>query len=210
MALVQAAQQSWVTSLEPPNLNFPKFDEAEFVNAVTLAQRAAATLEPKINRLYEILKVGEADRELEISPRWQAGYDLAYGHTLAVKVRAESYNAMLAMAKTNLRFENEKNNTWRLVPAADVTTGSQAESLAGKAKLYLARVVEKHPGTPWALLAKKELASPIGWKWQESFTPPPQPPPEMQANNNNVVRPPQAEQAQMLPPPKPKRPAPKL
>ncbi len=210
LALVQAAQQSSVDSLEPPNLVFPKFDEAAFVNAVTFAQRAAATLEPKINRLYEILKVGEADRELEISPRWQAGFDLAYGHTLAVKVRAESYNAMLAMAKTSLRFTDEKNNTWRLVPANEVTTGSQTETLAAKAQSYLQRVVDLHPGTPWALLAQKEMASPIGWKWEESFTPPPQPPSEQPANNNNNVAPPQPEQAQMLPPPKPRRPVPKL
>ncbi len=137
LALIQAAQQSWVTSLDPPDLVFEKLDEVAFVNEVTLHQRAAATLEPKINRLYEILKVGEADRELEITPRWQAGYDLAYGHVLSVKIRAESYNAMLAMAKTSLKFENEKDNTWRLQPADEITTGSQAEALAKKAKMYL-------------------------------------------------------------------------
>lgn len=209
-ALVQASQQSWVTPLEAPDLVFPKFDEAAFVNRVTEAQRAAATVEPKINRLFEILKQGEADRELELSARWKAGFDLAYGSVLAAKIRAESYNEMLAMAKTSLKFHDPKNNTWRLMAADAVTTGSQSAKLGEKAKTYLQRVIAEHPETPWALLAQKELDTPIGWRWVESFTQPPTPPSEMQAANNNIVRPPQAEQAQMLAPPKVKRPPPKL
>ncbi len=209
-ALVQAAQQSWVTPLAEPDLVFTKFDEAAFVNAVSQAQRAAATVEPKINQLYEIIKAGEAHRELEISPRWKAGYDLAYGSVLAAKVRAESYNEMLAMAKTNLKFNDPKNNTWRLVPSDSISTGSQSEKLGAKAKTYLQRVIDEHPETPWSLLAQKELSTAIGWRWTESFTQPPAPPREMQASNNNVVRQPQAERAQMLVPPKVKRPVPKL
>ncbi len=209
-ALVQAAQQSWVTPLAAPELVFTKFDEAAFVTAISQAQRAAAMVEPKINQLYEILKTGEAHRELEISPRWKAGYDLAYGSVLAAKVRAESYNEMLAMAKTNLKFNDPKNNTWRLEPADSISTGSQSEKLGAKAKTYLQRVIDEHPDTPWSLLSQKERSTPIGWRWTESFTQPPAPPSEMQASNNNVVRAPQAERAQMLAPPKIKRPVPKL
>jgi hypothetical protein len=31
-------------------------------------------------------------------------------------------------------------------------------------------VVQNHSGTPWALLAQRELDEPIGWKWTEEFT----------------------------------------
>lgn len=210
-ALVQAAQQSWVTPLEARDLIFPKFDEADFVNRVSQAQRAAALVEPKIDRLFEILKTGEAERELELSARWKAGFDLAYGSIVAAKVRAESYNDILAMAKTKLKFQNPKNNTWRLVPADTISTGSQPAKLGEKAKTYLQRVIKEHPQTPWALLAQNELNTPIGWRWIEMYIEPPKPPSEMEvANNNNMVRRPEAERAQMLPPPKAKRPAPKL
>jgi hypothetical protein len=209
-ALVQAAQQSWITPLDAPARVFTKFDEAAFVNSVSIAQRSAATVEPKIDRLYESLKTGEAERELELSARWKAGYDLAYGNILAAKVRAESYNEMLALAKTSLTFQDPKNNTWRLVAADTITTGSQAAKVAEKAKTYLRRVMHEHPDTPWALLAKKELETPIGWRWVESYTEPPAPPQAMQPVNNNAVRAPQAERAQMLTPPKVKRPPPKL
>jgi len=114
------------------------------------------------------------------------------------------------MAKTNLKFTDPKNNTWRLVPANTIATGSQAAKLGDKAKTYLQRVANDHPDTPWALIAQKELGTPIGWRWVESYTEPPTPPGEMQPGNNNNVAPPQAEQAQMLAPPKVKRPAPKL
>lgn len=36
--------------------------------------------------------------------------------------------------------------------------------------MYLQRVVDDHPGTPWAMLAERELAVPLGWKWRESYT----------------------------------------
>ena len=133
------------------------------------------------------------------------------GRVLAVKVRAEGYNAMLAMAKTKLKFENAENNIWNLEPADDIVTGSQAQKLAEKAKFYLNRVIEEHPDTPWALLAAKELETPIGWKWIESRQEPPRPremrTPNNNNNNNNVPR---MERPLNLPKPKPKRQPPKL
>src|SRR5690606_22675547 len=105
---------SALTPMENPRYRFVKSSEAEFANALSEAQKDAAKLEPKINQLYEHLAQGEADRAKETSLRWQAGYDLAMGRVLAVKVRTEAYNAMLAQAKTGLKFKNEKNNTWVL------------------------------------------------------------------------------------------------
>lgn len=208
-ALVQAAQISKTGALQSPVLRFPKFNEAGFVTAVSTAQRGAALLEPKMQQLYTILKSGEADRPRETSLRWQAGYDLAYGRVIAGMIRSESYNAMLAMAKTKLKFENEKNNTWVLTPSNDVVTGGQAAKLATKAREYLQRVADEHPGTPWAMLAQRELATPIGWKWKETYTEPPAPPRQRMGNGNNVPRAnnPQPRQNAM---PKQKRPPPKL
>ena len=169
-ALVKAAQMTWLTPMDEPRLRFVKRDEAALANDLSEAQKEAAKLEPKVNGLYELLKIGEADRDKETTPRWQAGFDLALGRVLAVKVRTESYNAMLAKAKRGLRFEDEKNNTWVLDPADEISVGSQLESNAEKARELLERVVKDHPGTPWALLASRELEQPLGWKWTETFT----------------------------------------
>ncbi len=207
-SLVQAAQVSRVGALETPITVFPKLDEAVFVNLVNRAQRSAALLEPKLDQLYNILRQGESDRATESSPRWQAGYDLAYGRVLANKVRAEAYNAMLAMIKSKLQFQNERNNTWVLQPADTITTGSQAVAMADKARVHLQRVVDEHPGTPWAMLAERELATPLGWAWVERYTPPP-PQPNMQNNNNNNAVP-NVPQPQPLAQPLPSRPPPRI
>jgi len=207
-ALVQAAQMSWVTPMESPAMRFVKRSEGEFVNALTEAQKQAAKLEPKVEALYQSLRMGEADRAKESTPRWQAGYDLAMGRVMAVKVRTEAYNAMLAEAKRGVKFKQEKDNTITLQPDDAITAGSQLEKMAEKARIYLQRVIDEHPDTPWALLAKRELDEPLGWKWVESFTD--VSPPREGGGNNNNPPPRRDDQLRMLPKPPPSRPVPKL
>jgi len=204
LSLVQAANESWLSTMIPPRLQFQRWDEATFVNQVNQAQRPAALLENKINKLYDILKMGERDRKYEVVLRWKAGYDLAMGRVIATKIRAEGYNKLLAMLKTRLAFENPKNNVWVLKPSNTILTGSASEKLADKARQYLERVIEEHPGTPWEALARKELATPLGWELTETYQEPPQPPEPGNASNNNNRANPAA-----MPPQKPKR-TPKL
>jgi hypothetical protein len=204
VALVQAAQMSWTMPMEDVRLSFPKIDEARFAEDLSRAQRAAAKLEPRLIQLVGVLQQGEKDRPKELTPRWQAGYDLAMGRALATKVRTEGYNSMLALAKQGLKFENENSDTWVLKPSDEVTSGSVISKEAEQARTYLQRVVTEHPGTPWAMLAEKELAVPFGWKWTERFDNLVARQ-QMAANGNNA--PPRPE---MVPPKKPSRPAPKL
>ena len=219
MAVVQTAQRSWVAQMKEPRTRFEKLDEAAFVRAVTAAQIESAILEPQLNELYEGLRAGEVDRDLETSRRWQANFDLAMGRVMAVKVRTESYNAMLAKAKTSLKFEDEKSNVWELEPSAEILTGGTMKRMADKANQYLQRVVDEHPETPWAILAKRELQTPMGWKWVEEYLPPPPPPtprPAVPAASPTppppMPRPPRVlnEKPRMIPRAPVKRPPPKL
>jgi hypothetical protein len=120
--------------------------------------------------LVSILRQGESDRPKLTRPRWQAGFDLAIGRALAVKVRTEGYNAMLAQAKQGMTFKNPRDDTWLLRPAREVSVNSALAKDSAAATAYLRRVVDEHPGTPWAMDAKRELAQPLGWQWQERFT----------------------------------------
>lgn len=206
-ALVQAAEASRVTPMEEPQTRFVKRDDAQFAAELFEAQKKAAKLEPQIERLYQLLKQGEAARDDEETPRWQAGYDLAMGRVLAVKVRTESYNLMLAQAKRGMNPKDPKDNTWTLYVSDRVSVGSQWEALANRARMYLQRVVSEHPETPWALLAEKELATPLGWAWDESYTPL-DPPPAMNMANNIPL--PRDDQPRMLERPPPLRPVPRL
>lgn len=204
MALVQAASQSWTEQMEEIRLRFPKVDEGRLAQDLTMAQRAAAKLEPKIGQLVSILRQGEKDRDKVIEPRWRAGYDLAMGRALASKVRTEGYNSMLALAKQGMKFKDPKNDTWVLKPSNLIATGSAAEKEATQALFYLQRVVDEHPGTPWAMLAERELSTPFGWEWTEAFT---NVAGRMANQGNNNAPPPRMED---VPPRKELRPVPAL
>ena len=210
-ALVNAAKIR-VGSLEKPTTRFVKRDDASLASALTVAQQQAARLEDEFKVLAQILLPAEAYRDKETSLRWIAGYDLALGTLLAHKVRADGYNSMLAKAKRGMPFEDPKKNTWILVPDSAISVGSKLEKEGAAAVKLLKEVAERHKGTPWGLLASRELANPVGWKWVEEFTDL-NPPPRQVARNNPVnptPQPGQDDKARMLKPPPPKRPLPKL
>lgn len=172
------------------------------------AQKTAAKLEPRLSRLHDILESGVKDRKAEGSLRWQAGYDLALGRTLVAMARTKTYNAMLAMAKRGLEPHDPRNNTWTLHPSETVDSSSQLKRLAEEAQTYLRRVVTQHPQTPWATLAAKELARPLGWRWHDSFTLLPEDLARRRAANPNPM--PRNDPARMLPPRPVKRDVPRL
>ncbi|TWT33635.1 hypothetical protein KOR34_34680 [Posidoniimonas corsicana] len=168
-ALVRAAAMTWTMPMDQVRQVFEKVDDAEFAQALSLAQRDAAKLEPRLDQLTQTLAAGERDRRKEEELRWQAGFDLAYGRALAAKVRTEGYNAMLAQAKQGMKFEQEDSDTWIIQPSDNISTGSVLAKEAAKATELLAGVAQDHAGTPWALLAERELSTPLGWEWSEAF-----------------------------------------
>ena len=209
--LIQAAQIARVGTLDKPQQEFIKREEAIFVRDLSLAQQESARLAPELFALCTTLAEGDKSRGKETSPRWLASFDLSYGTAIAAKVRAESYNAMLAKAKRGMNFEKPESNTWNLKPTDKVNVDSKLEKEAKQATELLRGVVAKHKGTPWALLAEREIAHPLGWEWVESFTdldpkpkpgaPPRTPPPPRAAVD---------EKAKMMAPPPPKRPITKI
>jgi hypothetical protein len=205
-SLVEASQLSATTPMEGIRRRFPRIDDAQFARELSEAQKAAAKLEPKTNALVAILRQGERDRDKVAAPRWQAGFDLAIGRALAVNVRTEGYNAILAQAKQGLKFENPQSDTWVLRPSDSITISSALAKDADDAKKYLQRVVAEHQGTPWALDAAQELKQPLGWKWDEEFTDVAGRLARAEANRNR----PQPRPERPDPPPKPRRDPPAL
>ena len=204
-ALVEAAKNAEINPMEAPTLAFPRKDDGDLARLLSLAQRDAALLLDRVDRIYDTLEKGRPDRPNIEEKRWQAGYDLAMGRILALKVRTDAYNSMLGQAKAGMKFHKPDSDTWQLVPADDVSdVDSRTQKLAAQAKEFLQRVVTEHPGTPWALLAAEELETPIGYRWEERHTGVNKP--AMNAgNNNNNLSAPQDDKKKKLAPPKPKR-----
>lgn len=170
-ALVEAARSSEISPMESPVMTFPRKDDGALALLLGDAQKAAARIQPRIDALAELLKSGLPDRDAIQEKRWQAGYDLALGRVLALKVRTDSYNTMLAQAKAGMKFKDPKNDTWELQASADVSkAGSQTEKISQQAEMLLKRIEREHSGTPWALLAAEELKRPLGYTWTERFT----------------------------------------
>jgi hypothetical protein len=212
-AVLNAAQLSRAGTLSKPKMVFIKRDEASFTKELTDAQLESARLYPELSEMCSILAEGEKFRGKETSPRWLASYELSFGTALAAKIRAESFNAMLAKAKRGMNFSKPESNTWNLTPSDKVTVDSKLEKEAKLAKELLQNVVQKHAGTPWGILAGRELDHPISWEWVESTTDL-NPPARNPANRNppppNTPPMPDDDKARMLKPPPPKRPIKKV
>jgi hypothetical protein len=169
--LVEAARSVEVSPMQSPTMTFPRKDDGALSLLLSDAQKTAAQVQPRIDALAELLKSGLADRDAIKEKRWQAGYDLSLGRVLALKVRTDAYNTMLAQAKSGMKFKDPKNDTWVLEESDDVSkAGSQTEKVSQQATMLLNRVLQDHPGTPWALLAAEELRRPMGYKWVEKHT----------------------------------------
>jgi hypothetical protein len=168
MALHEAAKATWLAPMDNPKLKFAKRDEAAFAGDLTEAQKIAAKLEPQLLYLYDVLKRGEVDREKEATPRWQAGFDLAMGRVMAVKVRTQAYNMMLAAAKRGLKFkEREEQHLGRSSPPTRSKSAARWRRKPPRLASTSNASCKDHEGTPWAYLAQKELERPLGWTWQE-------------------------------------------
>ena len=167
LALHKAAKMP-ITNLPEPLTSFAKArNEAEFNRRLTQAQQLPAIVQPQIERLYSALRLGESDRAKLKSPRWQAAFDLAIGRVLAMKVRIDGYNSLLAAMKRGKQFEKPGSTTWILEGSDKIAGSSILSKTAGRARKYLQGVIDNHPNTPWAEMARLELETPIGWKWTE-------------------------------------------
>jgi hypothetical protein len=170
-ALVDAARTTEITPMQSPEMVFPRKDEGSLAELLGEAQKASALLQPQIDALEKTLRAGKDDRDKIKEKRWQAGYDLSLGRVLAVKVRTDAYNSMLAQAKSGMKFKDPQSDTWVLQESDDLSKlDSQTAKLAQQAKALLERVVKEHPGTPWALLAGEELKRSMGYTWTERRT----------------------------------------
>jgi len=81
-----------------------------------------------------------------------------------------TYNSACAKMKKDMpRFKKPDSNAWRLVPDEEIHYNEKAAAAAKEARALLQRVVASHPGTPWALLAERELKDAFGFQWTETY-----------------------------------------
>jgi tRNA A-37 threonylcarbamoyl transferase component Bud32 len=155
------------------SLNFPAADQPEFKEAMAKNQGIAERLAYGVDEARVAIMRGAERRARETSRQWQGHYDLVMGRFLAMKIRCYEYNwACACMKKAPPKFTNPRSNAWRLVPDRAIQYSKKADEAAREAETLLRRVVEEHPGTPWAVTAQHELDNPFGFKWVETYVKP--------------------------------------
>ncbi len=117
-------------------------------------------------------ELAEARRK-ELYPRWQANYDLIYAQILAYKVRIYEYMAYLQHFMKEpkvvpLRKEDPKKigwyqlAHWHMEYRQQTITGELTAPYIERSREMFKKVIEEHPGTPWAARAELELARGFG------------------------------------------------
>lgn len=169
-ALVEASTRAIVEPIRVPTTMFDAPSDNVLRTQITEAQKPQAELDYKLRELHQVLDAGQKGRDAIKDPRWQASFDLALGRVMAMRVRSYGYNVMLANMKSSPKtFADSKNNRWLLEASDKIETGPQIRKMAEQATEMLEGIVKKHPATPWATLAAKELERPFGWTWKEAY-----------------------------------------
>ena len=148
----------------------------------------------------------------EDSLRWRLAFSLSYGRLLAQKVRAFEYNSALAQLKGTYTESDVNNKVNHFIFRPDQNL-NYAPSLRKQAKIaeeHLQRVVKEAPGTPWEMLAKRELKDGFGIRLVERFIPPPPATPKADPGKTKPGPKILPEQQKAQPKPAPKPPEPVL
>jgi hypothetical protein len=144
---------------------------AEELPKVKLQLATLLTIEKRLRTL-------QADRDREPDKRWQAHYDLMLAQVVAYQVKAYEYGATLTEMGNKLKAGQLQPKTapvkdklvveWvldhdRTLRADKVATGPPSQ----EANRLFGLVLERHPNSPWADLARDELDRGFGCRWSE-------------------------------------------
>ncbi len=181
MGVFAAAQYSQTTNLKAsgtPQLSFV-LTPRNFRTTFTDAQKSVAITQFAVDAILAKFPANaEQAYTTDPSPRWRVAFDLNYGRLLAQKVRALEYNYAVAFLKGKYTDEDVDKRVNRVSLRQDVKVNyaSGLQKLATKAEQHLRQVLEDAPGTPWAVLASRELQDGFGIRVVESYVAPPPPP----------------------------------
>lgn len=159
----------------PPN-EFQTKLRSSRVRMTRQASRYAALIEQSLSHLSD----GDSPEngldelfESETSPRWRAWHDLTRGRLLATSVRLEEYRLVLQEI-TKPGFLAPTTNFVLLTDSQEKRSDGKFVARAAEAERLLRRCVDEHRGTPWEVLAQRELDFALGIEVRErSLTPTP-------------------------------------
>ena len=166
-------------ALGTPNLEM-RVNAGNYLQTLATSQQTVAVSTAMIDNILSAFNPAlEQAYTKETSQRWRMAYNLSYGRLLAQRLRCYEYNSALAQLKLlGAQDIATKSNHWIFRPDANINYAAGMKKSKDLAETLLKRCINEAPGTPWAILAARELQYPFGIKVIEQYEKPPPPPSE--------------------------------
>lgn len=150
---------------------FPTRNIDQLKRDVLPIQNGLAVTKLDLDEALEALDRAGVDRKKEMSPRWRATYDYVKARLLMRAAFVFEYQFMLAEIRTDALPELAPMHLgWRLASREKMQAkgepGKEAKDRARRAREILEALAKDHRGTPYEILAKRELATALGLEWQ--------------------------------------------
>jgi hypothetical protein len=141
-------------------------NENQFKAQVLKDNQEVAVLLAGLEEALEELKKAGADRNNE-TKRWQANYDFVLARLEAQLAYLYEYQYWVGQLRKELPPRDPKlHGGWRLASAERLNGDKRGKDLAKDARKILDGLIERHPKTPWEVLAKREKLTALGLEWQ--------------------------------------------
>jgi hypothetical protein len=130
-------------------------------------QMAVAKVIGELMEASDALKAVAEHRKDE-TKRWQATYDYVVARVEAQLAYLNEYQAVLGQILKGMAPPDPKlYSGWRLASQTDPQTGDgAAKKLSVDSRKKLDKIIKDYPGTPWALMARRDKVSALGLEWQ--------------------------------------------
>ena len=170
-APIDAAIAVLVKHRESLREEFPIRNIDQLKRDAAIIQKSLAVTKLELDDALVDLERAGADRKKDPSPRWRAHYDHVKARLLMRVAYVFEYQYMLAEIRTDgLPELSPMHLGWRLASREKMQAkgepGKEARDRARRARELLEAMAKEHRGTPYEILAKRELATALGLEWQ--------------------------------------------
>ena len=164
------------------DLTFPREPDRFLVRARQEQEKAKIYINYLANT-QALLEEAYPFREDELNARWQANYDLIYAQLIAYQARVYEYGAALETFIRNpkqvpqMMPPNRRLIRWDLRNRLKLSAEEVSRPYINRASELFEKVIELHPGTPWAERAAEEIKRGFGLEVMPVYRAPPRPTP---------------------------------
>lgn len=149
------------------DMTFPRESEP-FLRRARREQEKARVYINYLANAQAVMEQAYEHRKDELNARWQANYDLIYAQIIAYQARVYEYGAALETFIRNPKQvpqvmpPNRRLVRWDLRGRLDLSAEEVSRPYINRASELFEKVIELHPGTPWAERASEELKRGFG------------------------------------------------